>query len=210
MLVRVFPLALFILVTALQGKLGESSKYWCYFTKSILGIWLVLGMRPLISEMRWKLSWESVVVGVGVCVMWVGIDPYSSHLGGSTVQWNPHEQFGKDSGLAWFFIITRILCSTILVPPLEEVFYRSFLYRYVVSQDFLSVPFSRFHPLAFIVAAAIFGLSHQQWVAGILCAFAYQWLAIRKNRLGDSMTAHAITNLLLGIYVAWRGAWQFW
>jgi hypothetical protein len=24
------------------------------------------------------------------------------------------------------------------------------------------------------------------------------------------MTAHAVTNLLLGIWVVWKGAWQFW
>jgi hypothetical protein len=33
---------------------------------------------------------------------------------------------------------------------------------------------------------------------------------LRKNQLGDAMTAHAITNFLLGIWVVTRGAWQFW
>jgi len=33
---------------------------------------------------------------------------------------------------------------------------------------------------------------------------------LRKNRLGDAMTAHAITNFLLGAWIVWRGAWHFW
>jgi len=31
-----------------------------------------------------------------------------------------------------------------------------------------------------------------------------------ENRLGDAMTAHAITNFLLGVWVVWRHAWNFW
>ena len=49
-----------------------------------------------------------------------------------------------------------------------------------------------------------------QSLAGILCGAAFQWLVLRKNRLGDAMTAHAITNFLLGVWIVWRGAWNFW
>ena len=124
--------------------------------------------------------------------------------------WNPNEQFGAGSALAWLFIAVRILGSTFVVPPLEEVFYRSFLYRYIASQNFLSVPLNQFLPLPFLATALVFGFSHNEWLAGILCGAAYQWLVLRKNRLGDAMTAHAITNFLLGIWVVTRGAWHFW
>jgi CAAX prenyl protease-like protein len=56
----------------------------------------------------------------------------------------------------------------------------------------------------------IFGFEHTQWLAGILCGFAYQGLVCRKKRLGDALTAHAITNGLLGLWIIWKGAWQFW
>lgn len=61
-----------------------------------------------------------------------------------------------------------------------------------------------------MVTSLLFGLVHYEWLAGILCGLAYQWLVISKNRLGDAMTAHAITNFILGIYIVWRGAWGFW
>ena len=54
--------------------------------------------------------------------------------------WNPPGRFGGNSALAWLMIATRILGSTFVVPPLEEVFYRAFLYRCIVRQKFLSVP----------------------------------------------------------------------
>ncbi len=123
---------------------------------------------------------------------------------------NPNEQFGENSALAWFFIVVHILGMTFVVPPLEEVFYRSFLYRYIANQNFLSVPLNKFLPFPFFATAIVFGFSHNEWLAGILCGAAYQWLVIRKNRLGDAMTAHAITNFLLGVWIVWRGAWHFW
>ena len=62
----------------------------------------------------------------------------------------------------------------------------------------------------FLLASVIFGLEHREWLAGILCGFAYQGLVCWKKRLGDAITAHSITNLLLGLWVVWQGAWQFW
>ena len=207
---RVVPFLIFLALTVDQGKLGAASAYWFYFAKTFVGAWLVWEMRPLVVEMRWAFSWEAVLVGIGVFALWVGLDPFYPHLMKSSAAWNPNEQFGDGSALAWLMIVTRLLGSTFVVPPLEEVFYRSFLYRYVASQNFLSVPLNKFLPLPFLATAAVFGFAHNEWLAGILCGAAYQWLVLRKNRLGDAMTAHAITNFLLGAWIVWRGAWHFW
>jgi len=97
------------------------------------------------------------------------------------------------------------------VPPLEEVFYRSLFYRYLIRYDFRSVALGQFDGIAFVIVVGVFGFMHFQWLPGIICGLAYQWLVFRKGRLGDAMTAHAITNCLLGIYVVWKGgeAWKF-
>lgn len=210
LLARAVPFVVFVILTTCQGQFGEASRYWIYLAKTIVGAWMVWVVWPLVKEMRWAFSWEAVVVGVGVFAIWVGLNDFYPKLGKGGTPWNPNVQFGEGASLAWFFIAVRILGSTIVVPPIEEAFYRSFLYRYIVKPDFQSVPMGVFHPLAFVVTAAIFGFAHYEWLAGILCAFAYQGLVIYKKRLGDAMTAHAITNLLLGIWVVWKGAWQFW
>ncbi len=207
---RVTPFLVFLALTFCQGKFGAASAYWFYFAKTLAGAWLVWEMRPVVSEMRWAFSWEAVVVGVGIFAVWVGLDPFYPHLGKGGLAWNPPGQFGGNSALAWLMIVTRILGSTFVVPPLEEVFYRSFLYRCIARQDFMSVPLNRFLTLPFFATVAVFGFSHNQWLAGIVCGAAYQWLVLRKNRLGDAMTAHAITNFLLGVWIVWQGAWQFW
>jgi len=207
---RVAPFAVFLALTFCQGHFGASSAYWFYLAKTIVGAWLIWEMRPVVSEMRWAISWEAIVVSVAIFAVWVGLDPYYQHLTKSGPAWNPNVEFGEGSALAWLFILTRLLGSTFIVPPLEEVFYRSFLYRCIASQNFLSVPLNRFLPFPFFATAIAFGFSHNEWLAGILCGAAFQWLVIRKNRLGDAMTAHAITNFLLGVWIVWKQAWNFW
>jgi CAAX prenyl protease-like protein len=201
---------IFLILTALQGQFGEASRYWLYLAKTILGIGLVWMMWPIVTEMRWKLSVEAVVVGVIAFVIWVGLDPLYRKIGTAGKPWNPHVQFGEGTALAWLFIVTRLIGPALIVPPLEEVFYRSFLYRYIVNPKFEQVPLGVFHGTAFLVTAGLFGFEHHEWLAGILCGALYQGLVIKKKRLGDAMTAHAITNLLLGGWVLWKGAWNFW
>jgi CAAX prenyl protease-like protein len=220
---RVAPFVLVVLLTTAQGQFGPASAYWLYLLKMLAGLGLIFAVRPLVAELRWAFSWEAVVVGLGVFLVWIGITGdwatqptlwvklgIAAAPKHAPVPWNPNEAFGQGSALAGFFVAVRILGSTLIVPPLEELFYRSFLYRYLARPDFLSVSLNQFFPIPFLVTALVFGFAHNEWLAGILCGMAYQWLVLRKNRLGDAMTAHAITNFLLGVWVVWRGDWKFW
>jgi CAAX prenyl protease-like protein len=210
MLARTVPFIIFLLLTFSQDYFGEPGRYWIYFFKSLVGAWFIWQMRSVVTEMRWAWSWEAVAMGVAVFVMWVAIDSLYPHVPKKGLGWNPFSEFYTSPAHAWFFVAARIIGSTLVVPPLEEVFYRSFIYRWIIQPDFQNVPLNQFNRRAFVITAVIFGFAHFEWLAGILCAFAYQWLVLRKNRLGDAITAHAITNFLLGVWVVWREAWNFW
>ncbi|HUR45635.1 MAG TPA: CAAX prenyl protease-related protein [Candidatus Saccharimonadales bacterium] len=217
--VRVLPFVLFLVLTALQPALGVSGKFWIYLLKTVVGAWLLYEVWPFIPEMRWRSSLAAVGAGILVFLLWVGLawilskvglNPRFAFLSVSGPAWNPKETFGASSFLAWFFVVVRIAGSTLVVPPLEEVFFRSFVYRYIKSPDFEKVPLGAFFPVPFVVTSVLFGFEHQEWLAGILCGFVYQGLVCWKKRLGDAMTAHAITNFLLGTYVVTQDAWKFW
>lgn len=210
---RVAPYVIIVLLTFVQDSFGGPARYWLYLVKMLVGLWCIWEMRSLVTEIRWAFSWEAVVVGVLVFAIWVGLDPYYpkfEFLFKAGNPWNPFKEFGEASAMGFFFVGVRTIGSALVVPPIEEAMYRSFLYRYFVRKDFTEMPFRQVHWLSLVVTSVIFGFVHCQWLAGFLCGLAYQGLVIRKNRLGDAMTAHAITNFLLGLWVAGRGAWQFW
>jgi len=212
-LVRIVPFVAFAALTVVQGQFGETGAYWIYTLKTLIGAWMIWLVWAYVKEMRWNFSWDSVVVGVAVFLVWVGLDghyPSIPMFGERTGAFNPLETFGEGSAAAWMFIAVRILGSSLVVPLLEEVFYRSFLYRFFIKNDFLSVPMKTFNRGAFLIVCAAFGVSHYEWLPGILCAVLYQGLVIRKGRLGDAITAHAITNFLLGLWVVLRPAYFFW
>jgi len=201
---RILPFAVFVLLTLGQGRFGPASVYWVYLLKTLVGAWLIWESRAYVQEMRWAFSYEAVFVGVAVCAIWIGLDGLYPRLAKPESSWNPEHA-------AWLWNGVRLIGSSFVVPPLEEVFYRSLLYRYLIRSDFLTVPLGQFRGLPFVVTSAIFGLMHpDRWLAGILCGLAYQGLTVRKNRLGDAMTAHAITNFLLGAWVIWKRDWSFW
>lgn len=232
MLVRVAPFLIFVGLTGLQGRFGEESRFWLYFAKTFAGAGMVWAVWPLVREMRWAFGWDAVAAGVAIFALWAGMDgyyppaevvlkkalcPVIKNLGfeewcaaesARPSPWNPHAHFG--AALAWMFVLVRVIGSTLVVPPLEEVFYRSFLYRYMAKPEFMTVPLNFFGWGPFLITVGIFGFAHHEWLPGILCAAILQGLVIRHNRLGEAMTAHAIANFLLGSWVAWKGAWHFW
>ena len=156
MLVRVGPFFIFLVLTSLPGLLGETSRYWLYLAKTLVGAGMLWAVWPYVSEMRWKISVEAVFVGVAVFVLWVGLDNFYPKLGKAQPGWNPHEQFGTGSWLTWLFIAVRLIGSTLVVPPLEEVFYRSFVCRYIIRPDFQSVPIGEFRWGAFLITSIAF------------------------------------------------------
>ncbi|MEI7731296.1 MAG: CAAX prenyl protease-related protein [Verrucomicrobiota bacterium] len=208
-LTRALPFFIFVGLTGLQGQFGEESRCWFYLAKTLVGAWLIWSVRPLIAELEWRISWQAVAAGIAVYALWVGMDGWYPKPG-KDEPWNPHTIFGQGAALAWFFIVVRIAGSSLVVPMLEEVFFRSLAYRYVASVDFLSIPLSRFLPVPFLLVSAFFAAEHREWLPGLLCGFIFQGLVIRTGRLGDAVTAHALTNFLLGLHVVWKGAWNFW
>src|SRR5262245_6562759 len=171
-LARALPFLIFLGQTFCQGKFDDASRYWLYLLKTGVVGWMLWSLCPVIAEMKWTLSWEAAVVGVAVFVLWVGLDgrypsldelnkKYLSRLlsplglskgesEASPPVWNPHVQFGVNSGLAWFFVAVRIFGATLVVPPMEEVFFGSFFYGYVVIVDFQSVLLCIFFCMSFV------------------------------------------------------------
>jgi CAAX prenyl protease-like protein len=93
---------------------------------------------------------------------------------------------------------------------MEELFWRSFLLRYLIQPDFRRVPLGTFTWSSFIISVALFGVEHNQWFAGIVAGLLYTLLLYRSRSLSSCILAHAVTNFLLGMYVLITQEWQYW
>ena len=217
LLARVLPFVVFLVLTSCQGSLGPESHFWVYLAKCVIGAWMIWVTWPLVSEMRWAISFEALIAGTLVFILWVALDVLYPKFSQPNDSWDLQKQFGSLSVMVWFFAGVRLVGSTLLVPMLEEVFYRSFLYRYILAPNWMFTAYNSFAVKPFLITSIVFGFTHQQWLAGIVCGMIYQLLVIRTNRIADAITAHAVTNLLLGAWVITQGfgyadkpQWHFW
>ncbi len=205
-----FRAHLYVLKVLLAG--GLAARYWRHYVEI---------SRAPVEGVAW-----ATLVGLAVIVLWVALDPYYPQslaelrlLGEQGWQALPHTEkiagwfdpFAPDIGLPPPVVIAfRLVGAVLVVPVVEEVFHRGWLLRYLVREDFRSVPLGTFTWTSFLVSTALFGLSHQEWLAGVICGAAFNGLLYWKRSLTLCIVAHAAANLGLAVWVLWQGAWQFW
>ena len=144
------------------------------------------------------------LTGAAVCAFWIALPawPYAEPTAPDPSPYAP-------SVCGWPLTIAKLIGSAFVIAPVEEAFFRSFLYRWLICRDFRSVPLARFNLSAFLWTVLLFTLEHDRPVAAALTGIIYGLLAIRFG-LGAAITAHVTTNLLLGFHVIYHNAWQFW
>ncbi|MHA3770348.1 CAAX prenyl protease-related protein [Verrucomicrobiota bacterium sgz303538] len=156
----------------------------------------------------------SILIGIVVLGIWVAPQVLGIQVLGlgapRTEGFEPHF-FGGGAAYA-ANVAVRFVRLVIVVPLVEEIFWRGFLLRYVIRHDFLSVPFGTFDWRSFAIVTIGFCLEHQtvDWPAAILAGALYNLVAYRTRSLSACVLAHAVTNLFLGFYVLRTGQWGFW
>jgi CAAX prenyl protease-like protein len=113
-------------------------------------------------------------------------------------------------GVRWGFLAVRMLGLVVLVPLIEELFWRSFLIRWLIDPDFRRVPIGRVTPLAAIVTSVLFASAHPEWLPALLTGLLWAWLLWHTKLLSACVLSHAVANLGLGLYVISSGAWKYW
>jgi len=103
------------------------------------------------------------------------------------------------------------LRASVIVPVVEELFWRAWLMRWLIDKDFWKIPLGTFVPQAFWIVAILFAAEHgSYWDVGFATGILYNWWMVRTKSLGDLILAHAITNACLSIYVVAAGKWEYW
>jgi CAAX prenyl protease-like protein len=221
---RVAPFALYMMFIALEetvrflaGKgmfaVSEQSFLFLYPVKVLSVAFVLFVCRKSYAEINIKeffrplVFLSALVAGIGVFVLWINLDMTLAVMG--TLRGYNVNLF-HDETVRVFMVSSRLAGAALVVPIMEELFWRSFLIRYIISPDFNRVPIGRFTWPSFLITSVLFGLEHNLFLAGILAGLAYNLLLYRTRSLFACILAHGITNLALGIYVLQTGKWYFW
>lgn len=210
----VAPFAAFLLLLAVGPRLPLAA------FEQPLRVVLLAGILWLCSRgairLRPALPWTSVLVGAAVFVLWVTPDSlwpgYRDHwLFQNRVLGELKPSFPENLRGDWMALAFRSLRAVILVPIIEELFWRAWLMRWLIRGDFDSVPLGAYDRRAFWLTALLFASEHgPYWDVGLLAGAAYNAWMIRTRSLADCILAHAVTNALLSAYVIWGGKWEYW
>ena len=170
------------------------------FRRDYLELWVASPVR--IAD--WGLS---LLLGVLVFVLWINLDSGWVTLGKASSGWVPTNTAGE---MIWPLVVVRIFGAAAVVPVMEELFWRSFVQRWIDKKDFLALVPAAGSLRALLLTSVVFGIEHSQWLAGIIAGLAYGWLYRRSDSLWPPIVAHSLTNLLLGVWVVHSGQWHFW
>lgn len=171
-----------------------------YFRKSYSEI--------LLSQLRnLRHTTVSIVCGVAVFAAWIQMDSFTTPLA-VTQGFNPY--LIHDLPVQIFMTSMRLAGAVLIVPLMEELFWRSFLVRYLINTNFSKVTIGQFTWTSFLVSAILFGLEHNMFLAGVMAGAAYNLLLNYTRSIAHCILAHALTNLLLGLYVLATCQWHFW
>jgi len=234
----VLPLAVFMLVGALEptpetpgGKaVGLAIPYSAYpivYTLKIAAtVAALLCCWPAYRRFPFRLGWLGIAAGVVGVVVWIGLCslkieenylvPLLKPLGldgliaaGHRSGFNPFVELAAQPLWAYAFLALRLFGMAAVVPLVEEFLYRGFLTPFVTRQDWWNVPQGEASRAAIAMAIVLPMAMHP---AELLAAAAWfgmvAWLFVRTRNVWECIAAHAVTNLLLGVYVVVWGEWS--
>lgn len=213
---RILPFAIYIAFLPLReflpGVMPEVDLRWIYGLQVGLVVLCLAWAWPRCEELAdWRRlgalpAAAALLVGVVVFVLWIRLDADWMVL----AEGAGYDPRGADGSLILILAATRVVGAAAVVPIMEELFWRSFVQRWIDQADFRTMAPAAASLKALAVTSVLFGLEHNQWLAGIVAGFAYGWLYKRWGNLWVPILAHAVTNLILGLWVLQTENWQFW
>lgn len=186
-----------------------------YSCKLALTAGLLLVCRSVWGDMAAPRRAADVIVpllaGILVFGLWVGLDKLVAYprLGERTA-FDPFAEMEEALGRS-LFLAARFLGLVVVVPVMEELFFRSFLIRLFSSPErTLDLPPGRFRLEGALISGLLFTLVHPEWPAAAATAAAYTLVLARTRTVLACVIAHATTNLSLGCYIVATGSWHYW
>jgi hypothetical protein len=188
----------------------KSPEYWLFPLQTFICAGLLIWYWRQYDFHGLKRVLFTLAIGALVFVLWISPQAFLG-FGARTDGFNP-DTFAGQPAAYWSTVLLRFLRLVIIVPLVEEIFWRGFLLRYFINDKFDTVPFGTFSWLSFAVVTIGFTFAHSSadWAAAAVTGALYNLVAYRTKSLASCVVAHALTNLLLGVWIMSTKQWGFW
>jgi CAAX prenyl protease-like protein len=236
---HIAPLAVFMLLNAVPSLLRventelpwfqQAPEHWVYPMQTLLVGGLLLFFSRHYRLAPWRgLGLASVMGAVGI-VLWIAPAWAYQQLTASgytlSDSWAwlglAERQEGFNPGIlnAWpewqaGAIGLRFVRMVVVVPLIEEIFWRGFLMRYLAAgeSDWQKVAFGTHSWKVFWIVTVLVMVAHNSvdWLGAFIWGSLVYWVAVRTKSLAACVLMHAVGNLLLGLYVMQTRQWGFW
>ena len=199
---------LMILAAAMVSRSVSGGFEWLYplrFFAAGAALWF---FRRRYAELDWSFGWIGPVVGVAVFGIWLSLDLAAGVRTESTIAGG---LASLTAGPRFTWLVLRTLAAVVTVPIAEELAFRGFLIRRLMSADFESLSVRSFSYVSLLASSVLFGLLHgDRWLAGTVAGLLYAGVFLRRGKIGDAVIAHATTNALLAGLVLFSHKWYLW
>ncbi|UPU37744.1 CAAX prenyl protease-related protein [Geomonas paludis] len=223
-LCRVLPFALYMGFIAVQEALGMAQKAGVVHLPAAAHLYLypvkILSVAALLITCRHtyrelclddlrnvKSSAAVIAVGVATFIAWIFIT-WTMPMAPPPPPFAPG--LLPEGSVRVVMTGLRVAGAVLVVPVMEELFWRSFLLRYLVRAQFNSVRVGDFTLSSFLITTLLFGLEHHQVLSGILAGAVYNLVCYKTRSIALCVLAHATTNLALSCYILCTGNWHLW
>jgi CAAX prenyl protease-like protein len=208
------PFVVFMVWLAVDKYLPIANP-WKEIVRDVVLVAAILGFSRRLLPRRAPHWLASVALGLAVFAIWVAPDVI-------VPTWRSHWIFQNDivgklttsippAELTPLMLVLRVIRASLLVPVLEELFWRGWLPRWIQDTRFDRVPLGQYTPLAFWATALLFAAEHGPfWDVGLVCGVIYNWWMKRTRSLGDLVLVHATTNFALSMFIIASERWTFW
>lgn len=168
--------------------------------------WHAYAELKLLKKLNPKTVTFSIFIGLIVFTLWINLYQNWMVMGGG----NGFIPINNDGHINVLMVVMRIMGAALVVPIIEELFWRSFIMRWIDQIHFLTLSPIMVSFKAILISSILFASEHSFWFAGLLAGFIYAYLYIQTQNLWYSIIAHGVTNLALGIWVVQTRQWQYW
>jgi len=214
-LAYILPMAVFLLLVQ-AGAAWPAFYPAAYVARTLLVAALLVWLWPAYTPIRWNGWYLGAALGVVGIFQWVLMQHWlQRHFAifrpDPDNVFDPTRHFAS-SAARWAFIGMRVANASLVVPVMEELFWRDFAWRTVAApNDFKLATVGEPDWRAFVIVPIIFASVHGIWgPTAVVWAFMIGGLLVRTHSLGACVVMHGVTNLLLGLYVIRTHEWAFW